>query len=95
MMGPGMRGPSGFIFIEMQQMMSESIAELSGKPVDEISADLKTHSMRALLMKYEINLDKLHETMKPKVEAFIYKAVEEGRITYQEKKFMLNHPRLR
>ncbi len=56
MMGPGMLGPVGFMFTEMQQMMSESIAELSGKSVDEISADLKTHSMRALLMKYEINL---------------------------------------
>ena len=85
MMGPGMRGPGGFMFIEMQQMMSESIAELSGKSVDEISADLKTHSMRALLMKYEINLDKLHETMKPKVEAFINIAAEEGRITQQER----------
>ena len=95
MMGPGMRGPGGFMFTEMQQMMSESIAELSGKSVDEISADLKTHSMRALLMKYEINLDKLHETMKPKVEAFINKAAEEGRITQQEKEFMLNHPRMR
>ena len=95
MMGPGMRGPGGFMFTEMQQMMSESIAELSGKSFDEISADLKTHSMRALLMKYEINLDKLHETMKPKVEAFINKAAEEGRITQQEKEFMLNHPRMR
>jgi len=46
-------------------------------------------------MKYEINLDKLHETMKPKVEAFIKKAAEEGRITQQEKEFMLNHPRMR
>ena len=51
--------------------------------------------MRALLMKYEINLDKLHETMKPKVEVFINKAVEEGRISQQEKEFMLNHPRIR
>ena len=51
--------------------------------------------MRALLMKYEINLDKLHETMKPKVEAFINKAAEEGRITQQEKEFMYNHPRMR
>ena len=95
MMGPGMRGHCGFMFIEMQQMMSESIAELSGKSVDEISVDLKTHSMRALLMKYEINFDKLHETMKPKVEAFINKAAEESRITQQEKEFMLNHPRMR
>ena len=90
-----MRGPGGFMFTEMQQMMSESIAELSGKSFDEISADLKTHSMRALLMKYEINLDKLHETIKPKVEVFINKAVEEGRISQQEKEFMLNHPRMR
>ncbi|MEE3122639.1 MAG: hypothetical protein VX399_08590 [SAR324 cluster bacterium] len=89
-----MKGPGGFMFIEMQHLMSESIAELSGKSVDEIS-DLKIHSMRALLMKYEINLDKLHETMKPKVEAFINKAAEEGRITQQEKEFMLNHPRMR
>ena len=51
--------------------------------------------MRALLMNYEINLDKLHETMMPKVEAFINKAAEEGRITQQEKEFMLNHPRMR
>ena len=33
--------------------------------------------------------------MKPKVEAFINKAAEEGRITQQEKEFMLNHPRIR
>ena len=46
-------------------------------------------------MKYEINLDKLHETMKPEVEASINKAAEEGRITQQEKKFMLNHSRMR
>ena len=45
------------MFIEMQQLMSETIAELSGKSVDEISAYFKTHSMRALLIKYEINLD--------------------------------------
>ena len=32
--------------------------------------------------------------MKPKV-AFINKAAEEGRITQQEKEFMLNHPRMR
>ena len=95
MMGPGMRGPGGFIFIEMQKMMSESIAELSGKSVYEISADLKTHSMRALLMKYEINLDKLHETMKPKVEAFTNKAAKDRRIIQQEKEFMSNHPRMR
>ena len=46
-------------------------------------------------MKYEINLDKLHETMKPKVEAFIKKAAEEGRVTQKEKEFMLNNPRMR
>ena len=45
-------------------------------------------------MKYEINLEKLQETMKPMVEAFINKAAEEGRITQQEKEFMLNHPRM-
>ncbi|MFL2748984.1 MAG: hypothetical protein ACJ0DI_05785 [bacterium] len=93
--GPGMGGPGGFMFTEMQQMMSESIAELSGKSVDEVSADLKIHSIRALLMKYEINFDKLDETMEPKVEAFINKAAEEGLITQQEKEFMLNHPRIR
>ena len=49
----------------------------------------------ALLMKYEINLDKLHETIKPKVEAFINKAAEEGRITQQEKEFIFNHLRMR
>ena len=48
MRDPGMRGPGGFKFIEMQQMMSESIADLSGKSVEEISADLKTHSMRVV-----------------------------------------------
>ena len=95
MRGPGMKGPGGFMFNEMQQAMSESIAELSGKPVEEISADFKTHSMRALLMKYEINLDKLQETMKPRVEAIINKAAEEGRITQQEKEFKLNRPRMR
>ena len=95
MRGPGMKGRGGFMFTEMQQAMSESIAELSGKPFEEISADFKTHSMRALLMKYEINLDKLQETMKPRVEAIINKPAEEGRITQQEKEFMLNRPRMR
>ena len=75
--------------------MSESIAGLSGKPVEEITTDLKTHSKRALLVKYEINIDKLHETMKPKVEGIINKAAEEGRITKEEQEFMLNHPIMR
>ena len=51
--------------------------------------------MWALLMKFEINLDKLHETMKPKVEASINKVSEESHITQQEKEFMLNHQRMR
>ena len=75
--------------------MSKSIAELSGKPVEEITVDLKTHSKRALLMKYEINKNNLHQTMKPKVEGIINKAAEEGRLTKEEQEFMLNHPRMR
>ena len=92
---PGMLGSSEFLFTEMQEAMRESIAELSGKPVEEITADLKTHSKRALLMKYEINKNNLHQTMKPKVEGIINKAAEEGRLTKEEQEFMLNHPRIR
>ena len=95
MRGPGMLGSGGFLFTEMQEAMIESIAGLSGKPVEEITADLKTHSKRALLMKYEINKDKLHQTMKPKVEGIINKAAEERRLTKEEKELMLNRPRMR
>ena len=90
-----MLGFVGFLFMEMQEAMIESITELSGKPVEEITADLKTHSKRALLMKYEINKDKLHQTMKPKVEGIINKAAEEGRLTKEEQEIMLNRPRMR
>ena len=49
--------------------MIGAIAEFSEKSVDVVSADMKSHSMRALIMKYEINRDKLHQTLRPKVAA--------------------------
>ena len=75
---------------EMDQVMSQSISELSGKPIAEVSSDIKTHSKSALLMKYNVDREKLHETMKTKVDALIIKAAEEGRITNEEKESMLN-----
>tara|TARA_B100000676_G_C18035851_1_gene821734 strand:- start:1268 stop:1687 length:420 start_codon:yes stop_codon:yes gene_type:complete len=73
------------------QVMSESISEISGKPLTEISSDIKTHSRNALLVKYNINVEKLKEKMKVKVMALIVKAAEERRITNKEKESMLNH----
>ncbi len=73
------------------QVMSESISEISGKPLTEISSDIKTHSRKALLVKYNINREKLKEKMKIKVMALIVKAAEEKRITNREKESMLNH----
>jgi len=76
---------------KIDQVMSESISEISGKPLTEISSDIKTHSRNALLIKYNINREKLKEKMKIKVTALIVKAEEEGRITNEEKESMLNH----
>ena len=73
------------------QVMSESISEISGKPLTEISSDIKTHSRNALLVKYNINREKLKEKMKIKVMALIVKAAEERRITNREKESILNH----
>ena len=73
------------------QVMSESISEISGKPLTEISSDIKTHSRNALLIKYNINREKLKEKMKIKVMALIVKAAEERRITNREKESILNH----
>lgn len=73
------------------QVMSESISEISGKPLTEISSDIKTHSRNALLIKYNINREKLKEKMKIKVIALIVKAAEERRITNREKESILNH----
>ena len=75
---------------EMDQVMSQSISELSGKSIAEVSSDIKTHSKSALLMKYNIDRENLHETMKTKVDALIIKAAEEGRITTEGKESMLN-----
>ena len=61
--------------------MIGAIAEFSEKSVDVVSADMKSHSMRALIMKYEINRDKLHQTLRPKVEALINRMADEKRIT--------------
>ena len=69
MRGPGMNGSVSFMYEEIQQLMIGAISELSEKYVDDGSADMKTHSMRALIMKYEINRDKLHQTLRPKVAA--------------------------
>ena len=49
--------------------MIGTISELSEKYVDDCSANMKTHSIRSLIMKYEINRDKLHQTLRPKVAA--------------------------
>ena len=76
---------------KIDQVMSESISEISGNPISEISSDIKTHSRNALLIKYNINREKLKEKMKIKVTALIVKAEEEGRITNEEKESMLNH----
>ena len=76
---------------KIDQVMSESISEISGKPLTEISSDIKTHSRNALLIKYNINREKLKEKMKIKVTALIVKAAEERRITNEEKESMLNH----
>ena len=76
---------------KIDQVMSESISEISGKPLTEISSDIKTHSRNALLIKYNINREKLKEKMKIKVTALIVKAAEEGRITNKEKESMLNY----
>ena len=69
MRGPGMKGPGSFMFEEIQQLMIGTISELSEKYVDDGSANMKTHSMRSLIMKYQINRDNLHQTLRPKVVA--------------------------
>jgi len=61
MMSQEMRRTGEFLLTKIQKALSETIAELSGKPVGEVSKDLKTHSKRALLMKYKFNLNKLRK----------------------------------
>ena len=80
-----------FLRDKIVQVMSESISEITGKPFPEISSDIKTHSLNALLVKYNINREKLKEKMKIKVMVLIVKAAEERRITNGEKESMLNH----
>ena len=65
--GAGMKGLGPFMFEEMQQLIIGTISELSEKYVDDGSANMKTHSMRSLIIKYEINRDNLHQTLRPKV----------------------------
>ena len=88
-----MNGPVSFMYEEIQQMMIGAISELSEKYVDDGSADMTTRSMRALIMKYEINRDKLHQILRSKVEALINRITDEKRITEDEKEYMLRNPR--
>ena len=64
--GPGMSGimgPGRLFRDEMQKVRTEVLAELSGKTVEQIEKDTKTHSKSALLQIYEINFDKIKTLM--------------------------------
>ena len=77
-------GPGRLFRDEMQKVRTEVLAELSGKTVEQIEQDTKTHSKRALLQKYEINFDKMKMLMLAKVEQIIKKAAYEGHIIQYE-----------
>ena len=66
---------------EMQKDRTEVLAEFRSKTVEQIEQDKKTNSKRALLLKYEINFDKMKMLMQAKIEQIIKKAAYEGRIT--------------
>ena len=62
---------------EMHQVLIESILELSGN-LEEVSGEIKTHLKRVRIVKYNIEKDVLRETMEPKKDVLLAKAIEEG-----------------
>ena len=87
----GMMGTGRLLRNEMQTMHTEVLAELSGQTVEQIEQDTKTHSMRALMQKYDINLDKMETSMHTKMVLIIKNAADEGRITQKEADAILSH----
>ena len=86
-----MMGTGRLLRNEMQTMHTEVLAELSGQTVEQIEQDTKTHSMRALMQKYDINLDKMETSMHTKMVLIIKNAADEGRITQKEADSILSH----
>lgn len=92
--GPGMMGfmgPGRLFHDEMQKARTEVLVELSGQTAEQIEQDLQTHSMRALLQKYDINLDKMQTSMHAKMVLIVQKTVDEGRITQAEANVIFTH----
>ena len=89
--GSEMMGTGRLLRNEMQTMHTEVLAELSGQTVEQIEQDTKTHSMRALMQKYDINFYKMETLMHTKMVLIIKNAADEGRITQKEADAILSH----
>lgn len=83
-------GPGMILRQEMFQSRINVLAELSGSTVDEISSKLEYKPMWAVFDEYKVDFKLFQSKMHEKALEIVKKAAENGKLTSEQKDFMLD-----
>ncbi len=80
----GSMGPGRILRDEMRVAQIETLAQLSGQSIEQVTTDLKTMSMQSLLTQYNLDFNEVEGIMHSKVALMVKNAADEGKITEEQ-----------
>jgi len=80
----GTMGPGRLLRDEMRIVQIETIADLSGQSIAQVTEDAKTLRMPDLLTKYNLDMEAVEGVMHSKITLMVKNAADKGDITEEE-----------
>lgn len=78
-------GPLGELArMEVTNMLSDTVAELSGKPVEEVQAQFEAQGIRETVKSYDLDRTALRDGVKARMKEAVTQAQQDGRITAEQ-----------
>ena len=74
---------------QMQNLMAQTLAEMTGQPVDVINQKFETQRPRIVMQESSVDREKFRTAMQSKVKALVEQAAENGSITPEQKNDIL------
>ena len=87
----GTMGPGRLLRDEMRIVQIETLAELSGQSIEQVTADAQTLPMQSLVTKYNLDFNELEGIMHSKIALMVKNASDDGKITEEQALQMYTH----
>lgn len=87
----GTMGPGRLLRDEMRIVQIETLAELSGQSIEQVTADAQTLPMQSLVTKYNLDFNELEGIMHSKIALMVKNASDDGNITEEQALQMYTH----